>query len=467
MADGNEEFALTASELLAIIADGVIITDAQGRILFFSPAAECMFGYSSEEVLHQSLDILIPERFRDGHRAKLTGFASETGTEHRLMSERREVTGLRKNGEEIPLDVSLSRQRVRDRTILTAVVRDVTERRRLEQQLSMQREALEKSERRMRTALQSGRMGVWEWDFKTNDREMDATSRHFLGLPETGHVSANNVFDRIHPDDLTDLHSALSRAIETGVGYEHEFRVRSDHGDRWIAGVGAVHCNENGEPERMIGVNFDVTSRWQAEEQRQLLMRELNHRMANEMAVIKSLVTLSASHSPNVDAFKRDIQDRLSAVSQRHKLLMEGGWNATDLDDLLRSELRPYTVSGTDALVIQGPQVMLSPNAATALGLVFHELVTNAAKYGALSTPEGRLEIRSHIDAHGGEEHLILEWTERGGPPVSPPTRKGFGSTVIERSLKGRLGADIELDYNPEGLGCRLDLPLSAVRATL
>lgn len=315
----------------------------------------------------------------------------------------------------------------------------------------------------MRLALQSGHMGIWEWNLKTNDLELNATSRLLFGLPETGRLSADDAFDRIHSDDLTDLRSAISHAVETGAYYGREFRARSHDSYRRITGAGAVYSDENGEPERMVGVNFDVTSRWQAEEQRELHMTELIHRITNLMAVVQAVVTLTASHSPNLDAFKQSIPGRLTSLLQRHKLLVEGGWEAINLDDLLRTELQPYT--GPNAPVIEGPQVVLSPNAASALGLVFHELMTNAAKYGALSTPDGRLEIFWRIDAHDREEHLIIEWTERGGPPVSPPTRKGFGSTVIERALKDPFDADIKIDFSPEGLRIRIDLPLRAVSA--
>lgn len=197
----------------------------------------------------------------------------------------------------------------------------------------------------------------------------------------------------------------------------------------------------------------DVTDRVFAQEQQKLLIDELNHRVKNTLATVQAIADQTLRTTADPASFRSAFESRLMALSATHDLLTAEGWRSAGLRDVLLGEMRPY---GVERYSLDGPEVPLAPSQAVALGLLIHELTTNAAKYGALSTAAGRVAVRWTVE--GGV--LALTWTETGGPPVSPPTRQGFGSRLIERSLEGALGGKAKLDYRPEGLACSVRLPL-------
>ena len=201
----------------------------------------------------------------------------------------------------------------------------------------------------------------------------------------------------------------------------------------------------------------DVTDRVRAEEQQKLLLDELNHRVKNTLATVQSIAAQTLRTSPDPQAFKQAFESRLMALSSTHDLLTASSWRGADLRDILQAEFRPH---GVERYKLDGPDLGLSPARALALGLLFHELATNAAKYGALSSPEGCVKVRWSVEHLDGQDRLVIAWTEEKGPKVSPPARKGFGSRLIERSLKGELGGEATLDYLEDGLHCRVVLPL-------
>jgi PAS domain S-box-containing protein len=209
------------------------------------------------------------------------------------------------------------------------------------------------------------------------------------------------------------------------------------------------------EAERIIDViaeGRDITDRKRWEEHQNLLKYELAHRVKNSMAVIQSIArqTLRGAPKPFVEAFI----GRLQSLGAAHDILLEKGWVAANLKDLARRQL----AAGEGRVRLAGPDVTLSPMLATLLGLVFHELATNATKYGALSVPQGMVELSWQAAADDGQQRVLLTWKERGGPRVIPPDREGFGSKLIERSLPG---ATVERRFEPEGLVCTIDVPLA------
>ena len=191
-----------------------------------------------------------------------------------------------------------------------------------------------------------------------------------------------------------------------------------------------------------------------AHQRQQLMINELNHRVKNPLFTVQSLARQSLGRpadTPGLTAFN----ERIMALARAHDLLTQSVWEGADLKEILEETLEPYL----DRTVLAGPPVALTPNAALALSMVFHELGTNAVKYGGLSTPEGAVTVVWHVDP-GALHRLTLHWEERGGPPVSPPARKGFGSRLIAASLKSDLAGEARLDYRPSGLVCVLTLSL-------
>jgi PAS domain S-box-containing protein len=200
----------------------------------------------------------------------------------------------------------------------------------------------------------------------------------------------------------------------------------------------------------------DVTDRVHAERQQKLLLDELNHRVKNTLATVQAIASQTLRSNPDPAAFRAAFEARLQALSATHSLLTGSGWRSAALKDLLLNELRPYDPR---RYRLDGPPLPLVAGQALSLGLVFHELATNAAKYGALAGAAGEVAVCWRVDGPPEARRLHLDWIERGGPPVAAPKRRGFGSRLIESSLRS-LDGKATADYAPEGLRCSLDLPL-------
>lgn len=211
----------------------------------------------------------------------------------------------------------------------------------------------------------------------------------------------------------------------------------------------------------LTGAAVDVTERKENEQHLRLLMRELTHRSKNLLAVIQAMARQTARHAGSIDNFVEIFSARLQALSKSHDLLVQESWYGASLNDMVRSQLGHHLDRENSQFTIKGPSLFLKPEAAQNIGLAIHELSTNAAKYGALSVPTGHVDIlwtRRTPEAGGGFE---LSWRERGGPVVSKPEGRGFGSLVIERNLARALDGKVELDFAPSGLVCTVSVPES------
>jgi PAS domain S-box-containing protein len=197
----------------------------------------------------------------------------------------------------------------------------------------------------------------------------------------------------------------------------------------------------------------DITERKRSEAQISVLAREAEHRAKNLLANVKAMVRLSQSDTP--DGLKEAIEGRIEALTNVHSLFVQSRWTGAELGTLVRQELSPYSRAAQMRTRIDGPTVTLKPDLAQAIAVALHELATNAAKYGALSVAEGQIRVEW---SHATNGQLILRWTEVGGPPTNPPTRKGFGTTMIETMIRDREG-EVRLDFDVEGLVCEVTLP--------
>jgi PAS domain S-box-containing protein len=315
-----QPFTPTGSELLELVADGIVSTDETGRIILFNKAAETLFGYSRAEVLGRPVEILVPQSAGDAHREAVAAFAASSEVGNRMMGPRREVTGRRKDGEEFPVEASLSRRRSEGRVVLTVAIRDITARKR-------------------------------------------------------------------------------------------------------------------------------------AEEQRLILSRELAHRFKNMMAVVTSILSLTARYAPTKEALVASLRGRLAALARTHETLLKSESESADLRALLEGELSPYRIHSSSNVRLTGEQCILPGTQVVNMALAVHELATNAAKYGALSRATGQVEVSWSAD----DGVLDLHWKETGGPAVSEPKGGGFGTELIRRLL----GAGVRIEYPKEGLQAWLRIELS------
>jgi two-component sensor histidine kinase len=208
-----------------------------------------------------------------------------------------------------------------------------------------------------------------------------------------------------------------------------------------------------------MGVVFrDVTDRRSAEEHRELLINELNHRVKNTLAMVQSI---AAQTFRSTDAgLRADFEQRLLTLSSVHSLLTDESWDGAELHAVLRASLRPHLVDGRNRITLEGPDFRLRPKTAVALSMALHELGTNALKYGALSADAGRVALRWTTD----DGRFRLRWQEDGGPAVTPPGRTGFGSRMIEQGLSAEFDGEASIDYRPAGVVCTIDAPLDVVR---
>ncbi len=195
-----------------------------------------------------------------------------------------------------------------------------------------------------------------------------------------------------------------------------------------------------------------------------MLVQELNHRVKNTLAMVQSIASQTFTEKSDPEAFQEAFQRRMGALSRTHNLLADGDWNGSAIRDILRTETAPYD-DGEDRVLAAGPDVRLTPSASLALGMAFHELATNAAKYGALSLPAGQVRVDWRIENSGGERRLALDWQESQGPPVSQPTHRGLGSRLIERGLAHQLDGATELRFEPAGLRFVLQASLTSIEA--
>jgi two-component sensor histidine kinase len=206
----------------------------------------------------------------------------------------------------------------------------------------------------------------------------------------------------------------------------------------------------------------DVSERQRAREADELLLREMEHRVKNLLATVQALARQTLCASPTPEIFAESFTERLAALSRVQALLIRSRWRGAALHDLVGEELSPYRSEERGNAAIKGDALFLDPEPALALSLALHELATNAAKHGALSVPEGRVEVSWGMEDKGVERHLLVDWAEHGGPEVQEPERRGFGSALLEQGIIFTLGGTVDLRFPPEGVRCRIELPLNA-----
>lgn len=317
-----------------------------------------------------------------------------------------------------------------------------------------------KAEERLKFALDSGRMGSWDLDVATRAYEASDLCKFNYGRRPDEAFTFADLIETIHSEDRPRVLAAIEAAIRDGADYDVEYRVVHPSGElRWLHARGrAAQTADGGGARRLAGVSLDITQRKRAEERQKLLVNELNHRVKNSLATVQSIAAQTLRSSASPEFFREAFETRLIALSHTHDLLTRESWEGASLREVFDVEL--HAMASEDRIVFAySADVRLNPKAAVALGMGIHELTTNAVKYGALSTPEGRVNVTWTVD----QEILRLSWIERGGPAVTPPARRGFGARLLERGLAAELSGGVELTYDASGLVCHMALPLRAL----
>jgi PAS domain S-box-containing protein len=321
---------------------------------------------------------------------------------------------------------------------------------------------LVQSEQRRSLALAAGNMGSWEWDSATDRYLWDEGQYRIFGVdPANFVVAPESIRTRVHPDDWHNLQIGFEQMAKDGHAHQLEFRVlRPDGRVRWCVGSAAATVNDDGRVARVSGVTFDITDRKEAEERQTLLAREVDHRAKNALALVQSILRLTRAKT--LPAYVTSVEGRIKALSRAHAILSQSRWHGADLHGLVDEELAPYRVGHAGRIKTSGPEVLLQPGSAQTLALALHELATNAAKYGALSSESGQLKLSWTLK----DGKLGLDWSESGGTITKPPSAEGFGTRIIMASIERQLFGHVAFDWRPDGLRCMISVPLCNTMGT-
>jgi two-component sensor histidine kinase len=324
------------------------------------------------------------------------------------------------------------------------------------QRLAAANEALADSAARLRLALSAGGMAVWQYRIREARLAATPDLNRLLGLPEE-HPTAVDEVRAGFVDAVDPVRTAASEALRAGEAvFENDFRYRR-HADgevRWLRLRAEILRDRDGRPDQVLGVAEDVTEHVVVQERQRTLLNELNHRVKNNLAIVQA-VALRTFRGRGCDDAVAQFVDRLVALGGVHDVLTRSHWDRAPVRDVIESGLAGVGCP-PERRVLRGPEVGLGASAVLDLSLAVHELATNATKYGALSTDAGVVEVSWSAAA---AEQVEIVWRERGGPPVRPPQRRGFGSELLSRLFR-RAGASVELRYPPRGVVCRMRLPL-------
>jgi PAS domain S-box-containing protein len=317
---------------------------------------------------------------------------------------------------------------------------------------------LRESKDRVQLALNAAQLGSWQYDPLTRMVTGDERCQEIFDVAKN-EAAIEEILKPVHPDDVERLWAAIAASLDpvNPKRSATEFRLRRRSGEvRWVETLGLGHFEGAGRERRavsMAGTAQDITERKEREEKEHLLMREINHRAKNMLSVVDAIAHQTATRNP--EDFIERFSERIQALSANQDLLVRNEWNGVEIADLVRAQLAHFADLIGSRIAMHGPKLRLNPASAQAIGLALHELATNAGKYGALSTDAGRVDISWGSD--GGT--LTMSWTEREGPPVSAPKRRGFGTIVMETMAERSVDGKVNLDYAPSGLTWRLTCP--------
>jgi PAS domain S-box-containing protein len=316
------------------------------------------------------------------------------------------------------------------------------------------------SERRRTLALAAGQMGSWDWDVESGECVWDDGQYRIFGIdPKSFELNFGNIRSFIHPEDVARILALVGEGAGQQPTLQTEVRIVRPTGQiRWCMCAAAMTCDAQNHVKRVTGVTIDITDLKEAEARRTLLIREVDHRARNALALVQSIIRLTKAKS--IDSYVAMIEGRIRALSTAHALLSESRWEGADLGRLVDEEIAPYRHGEFEKVTISGPAVFLQPTIAQIIALVLHELVTNAVKYGALSQPSGRIAVSWQYR----QDELTLQWEESGGPAVQPPTTKGYGTKVINASVMQQLGGHVDFSWQPHGLRFVMVAPIGAVQ---
>jgi len=438
-----EEAAARLAAIVESSEEAIIAKSLRGVINSWNRGAERLFGYSAEEMIGESVWKLIPE---DGEHEEIN-ILNTIRTGQSVPSH--ESVRLHRTGRRIDVAVSVSPILNPQGVVVGAstIARDVTERRR-------QTERLRENEARLRLALKSARAGAWDFDLRRRELHWSPEMFVLYGLdPAKGQPKREVLAKLISPNHRKRARREFAVAMLQGGSFTLEFPItRPDGTEIWTALSGDVIKDAHGRPVSARGIDQDITERKSWEKRQAMLLRELSHRVKNTLAVVQSVARQTLRSSTSTRSFVEAFEGRIRSLAASHSLLTEADWSGARLETIIRHQIEAMAHSYEDRFRLRGPDIVLSAEIATQIGLVLHELATNAAKYGALSVPAGTVDIIWSVT----RTRLRLLWREHGGPRIErKPELSGFGTLLIKSSA-----TKVNQRFGTDGLICKLEFAL-------
>jgi PAS domain S-box-containing protein len=312
----------------------------------------------------------------------------------------------------------------------------------------------------LQEALAAGAVTAFDWDVRTGLSRRSENAAQILGFDSQQTFGTTHFLERVHPEDRGHFLALVHGVRPDNPSYMGTFRfIRPDGREVWLEETSKAEFDTAGRFVRLKGLTLDITERKQSEVRQDLLIAELDHRVKNVLARVAVVAMQTRESSKSMDGFVKALDGRIQSMATAHSLLSKSRWHGVGLTDLVQHQLAPYA---TDAnTTISGPNIMLSAAATQAVAMVLHEIVTNAAKYGALSTPDGRVSVNwDHPSSGDASASLVIAWREVGGPPVAAQVEPGFGTSLIRDLIPHELGGTVELVFGSDGVHCNIAFPL-------
>jgi PAS domain S-box-containing protein len=319
--------------------------------------------------------------------------------------------------------------------------------------------ALFEGQARLQEALTAGGVMAFEWNARTNGSNRSDNAAQILGLDPDKPFSATEFLELVHPEDRADFKTRIHAVSPDKPSYRKTFRFRCPDGrEIWLEESSIAEFDSAGRCIGLKGLTVDITERKQSDERQGLLIAELDHRVKNLLARVAVISSYTRQGSNSMDQFVQVLDRRIQSMAAAHSLLSQNRWSGVNLADLVRSQLAPYATAANTT--IDGPDVTLSPTVTQAVAMALHELVTNAVKYGALSSPSGHVSVNWRQPVGGEVTGVKIEWRESGGPPVVRPAKTGYGTSLIREMIPHELGGAVDLAFVSDGVCCQIEVPL-------
>jgi PAS domain S-box-containing protein len=457
---------LRASDgILDMLPIATVVCDAHGTILQYNQHAVRIWGRAPQPgQTHAQFTAGVRFFDIDGKPLQRSELAEVLATGEPARDVERIIE--RTDGTRVIVSVNIDPLRNANGELIGAVncFLNITERKRMDAALEKSRLVALEQEQRLAATYEHAAIGISEIAPDGSFLRVNEAICGITGFSREELLSAY-LFRHSDPDDIGPDREGFRKQVAGEIGlYSVEKRfVRKDGRVIWMSVRSSPVRDADGKLLFLVRVVQDITERKAAEQRQRLLIDELNHRVKNTLATVQSLASQSARGAPTPAAFRESFEGRLIALSKAHDQLTMHHWESADLRELVSGSLAPH--AGAGRVLLRGEDVVLRPRAVLTLAMAFHELTTNAAKYGALSAPGGRIEIRwrpVRLEGGDGRALLHIDWQEQGGPPVAEPSQRGFGSKLIEGGIKTELGGSMRLLFEPDGLLCEILIPLEA-----